>query len=215
MRTATGIEYVAGRERAELLLHPLRLKVLEAAREPVSASDIARSLGLPRQKVNYHVRELAEGGFLVLSDERRKRNLIEKRYVASARSYVLSPDILGPLAAGGAHGGDRLSAARVLALTVLAQSELGRVMREAEGEGKRVSTLSLDAAFRFESAEQRLSFAEALEAAVVEVVARHTSPWVGAEGGEGEGRPYRLVLGCYPIPSEAEAAAEADEGVAG
>ena len=36
--------------RAAILLHPLRLRILELARVPASASELAAQLGLPRQK---------------------------------------------------------------------------------------------------------------------------------------------------------------------
>ena len=57
----------------------------------------------------------------------------------------------------------------------------------------------MDAEFRFESAEQRSAFAEALRSAVVDVVGRFTSPALGRDGKPGAGRGYRLLVGCYPV----------------
>ena len=91
-----AIESVDSPRRASALLNPMRLRLVRMAQEPVSATELARRLGLPRQRVNYHVRELARAGFLRPAGRRRKRNLVEQRYVATARSYVLSPEILGP-----------------------------------------------------------------------------------------------------------------------
>ena len=64
---------------------------------------------------------------------------------------------------------------------------------------KPLSCFLVDAEFRFESAEQRSAFAEALRSAVVEVVGRFTSPAVGRDGKPGAGRGYRLLVGCYPV----------------
>jgi DNA-binding transcriptional ArsR family regulator len=58
------VEPVEEARRAELLLHPLRQRILSEAREASTAAEIARRVGLPPQKVNYHVRTLAAAGFL-------------------------------------------------------------------------------------------------------------------------------------------------------
>ena len=44
--------------RAAMVLHPIRNQLLSELGEPASAAELARRLGLPRQKVNYHLREL-------------------------------------------------------------------------------------------------------------------------------------------------------------
>jgi DNA-binding transcriptional ArsR family regulator len=186
--------------RAAALLHPLRLRILDALREPDSAAGLARRLRLPRQKVNYHVRELARVHFLERAGQRRRRNMIERRYRATAQGYILSPDLLGRLGLPREQADDAFSAAYLLGLMSLGQSELGRVTREAGEQGKRLSTLSLNSELRFESPKQRARFAEELRSAVVDVIARHYSPHTLADGAAGPGRPYRLILGCYPIP---------------
>ena len=52
------LEMVREPQRAAALLHPQRLRLLEAFVQPDSAAGVARRLGLPRQQVSYHVREL-------------------------------------------------------------------------------------------------------------------------------------------------------------
>ena len=194
------IECVTAQRRAAVLLDPLRLRILGEAREPASATEIAARLRLPRQKVNYHVRELARARFLRRAGQRRKRNLIERRYQATARAYVLSPEILGPLCADARQVADAFSATYLLALAAQSQAELSRAMAAARRAGKRLATLSVSAEIRFESSAQRAGFARALEQAIAEVISRHASPGTWSGGGPGPGRPYRLVLGCYPIP---------------
>ncbi len=198
--TVSELECVTRGRRAAVLMHPLRLRILSLARQPASATEIAARLRLPRQMVNYHVRELARARFLRRAGQRRKRNMIERRYLATARAYVLSPEILGPLGADARQVRDTFSAAYLLALTAQVQSELGQATQEAAEQGKLLSTLSLASELRFESAEQRAAFSAALRDAVVEVIAKHSSPATLADGSPGSGRPYRLVVGCYPIP---------------
>jgi DNA-binding transcriptional ArsR family regulator len=87
--------------RAAEILHPLRLEILRLAGEPISASELAPRLKLSRQRVNYHVRRLARGGFLRRAGQRRRRNMIEQRYVASARAFLLSRTFWEPSAPTG------------------------------------------------------------------------------------------------------------------
>jgi DNA-binding transcriptional ArsR family regulator len=182
--------------RAAILLHPLRLRILELARAPASASELAAQLGLPRQKVNYHVRQLAQAKFLRRAGQSRKRNLIEQRYVASARAYVLAPDLLGPISVHGQAAEPVFSAARLVSLAARAQADVGRAVEHASSRGLRIATIAMSADVRFESAEQRRAFADALQAAVTDVISRFSSP----TDIPGAGRPFRMLVACYPIP---------------
>jgi DNA-binding transcriptional ArsR family regulator len=204
MERANPVGMVHDPAGAAALLHPLRRRILEALREPESAAGLARRLRLPRQRVNYHVRGLARAGFLERAGQRRKRNMIERRYVAKARGYVFSPELLGKLGADRRQVEDTFSASYLLALTSQVQSELGRASREAAAKGKRLATLSIASELRLESAEQRAGFAKALESAVVDVIGRFASPARLADGNPGSGRLYRLALGCYPIPPQSK-----------
>jgi len=192
------LECVREAERARVLLEALRLRLLELAVEPCSATELARRLGLPRQRVNYHVRELARAGLLRPAGRRRKRNMFEQRYVAAARAFLLSPELLGPVGADWRRVPDEASPEYLLALSAQLQSDVIRVWRHAQAEKKEVTTLSLKSQFRFETQRQQEAFVRALSDAVASVVSRYTSPNLTSEGGPAPGRPYRLVLGCYP-----------------
>jgi DNA-binding transcriptional ArsR family regulator len=214
----TALESVDSPGRASALLNPLRLRLVRMAQEPASATELARRLGLPRQRVNYHVRELARAGFLRPAGRRRKRNWVEQRYVATARSYVLSPEILGGLAPDWRAIEDTASADYLLALSEQVRLDVSTAEQEARDRGQRVTTLSFKSQFRFDSPEQRTTFANALRQAVIEVIARHTSPDRPASGSSraGRGRSYRLVLGCYPVPENPRSpAGEPRAGVEG
>jgi DNA-binding transcriptional ArsR family regulator len=186
-------------QAAALLHHPLRLKILEAMLEPDSATGVARRMKLPRQTVNYHVRELARARLLARAGRRKRRHLFEQCYVATARGYVLSPEILGALAADPAKVADTFSANYLLGMASKMQSELARSVEVAAEAGKRLATLSINTELRFTSAEQRAAFTQELQRAIVEVVGRHSSPFAKVDGTAADGRPFRLVVGCYPI----------------
>jgi DNA-binding transcriptional ArsR family regulator len=197
----SGLDIVREPAQAAILLHhPLRLKILAALLEPDSATGVARRMKLPRQTVNYHVRELARARLLAHAGRRRRRHLFEQCYVATARGYILSPELLGKLAADPGQVADTLSANYLVGLASKVQSELSRSAELAAAAGKRLATLSINTELRFTSPEQRAKFTEELQHAIVEVAGRHSSPFAMADGSAGEGRPFRLVVGCYPIP---------------
>lgn len=200
-----ALECVSDRLQARALLDPLRARILTIAREPCSASEIASRLKLPRQRVNYHVRELARRGLLRRAGRRPKGNMVEQRYVATARTFLLSPELLGPLEADWRGVEDTASAAYLLALMARVQTDLARAWRAAKQGGEGLSTLSLKSQFRFETSEQRARFAAALRQAVIDVIAWHTSPNESPAGRAAAGRAYRLVLGCYPYAPAEEA----------
>lgn len=191
------MEAIRDRGRATALLrHPLRMRILEHAREPVSATEIAARLDQPRQRVNYHVRELARARLLKRAGNARRGNMVAKKYVATAEAYVLAPEVLGALATGHADTDhDSFSAAHLIAATTRSAAEVARASREAEAQGKRLPTLSITSEIRFSSAAQRRQFTEALEQALTDLVAEHTTSG-------GRGRPYRLTMACHPIPPE-------------
>lgn len=190
---------VGRRDRVAVLLHPLRLRILESARTPGSAADLARRLGLTPQRVNYHVRKLAEHGFLEKLEERRAGNVVETVYGATAERYVLASAVLGGLAPDRVTG-DSLTAARWLWLQARAEAELAEVFRQSASSGHPVPAISMDAEVRFETREQGARFARALREAVMGVVEEHASPSRTVEGDAAPGQPFRLLVGCYPIP---------------
>ncbi|MGH7466672.1 MAG: MarR family transcriptional regulator [Longimicrobiales bacterium] len=197
--TLAALECVTdGARAAALVQHPLRRWILAGARHPVSATELANTLGLTRQRVNYHVRQLERAGYLRPAGRKVKRNLVERKYVATARSYVLLPQLLGPLAATVEEGADRSSASYLLGLTSMAQQELAAVAEAAGRAGKRMASESLMTELLFEDEAQRAAFGKALRAAVAEVLAEYSAPLTEmTQRGE---RPFRLVIGCYPIP---------------
>jgi hypothetical protein len=196
----SDVETITDGSRAAVLVqHPLRPRILSLAREPASATQIAATLGEARQKINYHVRQLHRAGLLKPAGRRKRRNMVEQRFVATARSYVLAPQLVGPLAADAARVADAVSAAYLVALASQAQAELTSAIEAASAQGKRIATLSMSSELRFESAEQREAFARALRTALTDVIAEHSSPATNSDGSPGAGRPFRLVVGCYPL----------------
>ena len=188
----TTVGVVDGAEQAAAILHPLRIQILAALREPGSASTLAGRLQLPRQKINYHLRELEKRSLVELVEEKRKGNCTERILRASARYYVISPKTVGQLAADPAEIRDHFSAAYLTALAGRAIEELGELRERADRAGKRLPTFSLETEIRFASAKDRAAFADELADQVAALVAKHHDE--SAEGG----RRYRFFLGVHP-----------------
>jgi DNA-binding transcriptional ArsR family regulator len=68
-----AVRLVEEPDRLRAALTPLRRRLLELLRVPTSATELAATLGLPRQKVNYHVRALEAAGLVRLVEERQRR----------------------------------------------------------------------------------------------------------------------------------------------
>jgi DNA-binding transcriptional ArsR family regulator len=190
------VEVIDDPAAATAALDPVRSRLLAELAEPASAAALAARLGLPRQKVNYHLRALEAHGLVRVARTRRRGGLTERLLVATASSYVVSPGALGPVAADPARNADRLSASYLIALAARAVLEVGRLLRRAAEAGQRLATLSLDTEVRFRSAEDRAAFSRELVDAVTKLVARYHDE--SAPGG----RAHRLVLVAHPLPPD-------------
>src|ERR1700759_4932342 len=116
---------------AEVSLDPMRARLLGALAEPASATMLAARVGLARQKVNYHLRELERHGLIELVEERKKGNVTERVLRATAASYVISPVVLAAVQPDPARSPDKLSARWLLALAARMVREVGTLIEGA------------------------------------------------------------------------------------
>lgn len=173
------------------MLDPMRLKILEELRSPDSASGVARKLGLARQKVNYHLRELEKHGFVEAVEERRKGNCVERIVQATARYYLILPQTLGQMALDPETVQDRFSSTYLVALAAQAIQDLASLQQSAAKAQKKLPTLSLQSEIRFASAAERNAFAEELSNEIAKLILKYDR--------EGKGsRRFRMLLGLYP-----------------
>lgn len=187
------VEVIEEAPVAVAALDPVRSAVLAALAEPGSATTVARQLGLPRQKVNYHLRTLERYGLVELVEQRPRRGLTERVLQATARGYVVSPDALGRNGADPART-DRLSTRYLIAVAARLVHEVGLLARRAEAAGRSLATLTVDTEIRFASAADRAAFTAELTDAVTSLVSRYHDE--AAPGG----RPHRLVVAAHPLP---------------
>jgi DNA-binding transcriptional ArsR family regulator len=177
---------------AAVSLDPIRSRLLAELVKPGSASTLAERIGLPRQKVNYHLRSLERHGLVELIEERRKGNCTERVLRASAASYVISPAALAAVQPDPARSPDQLSAAWLLAVGARLVRDVGALMTGARRANKRVATFAIDGNVRFASAADRAAFVEELGAAVAALVSKYH------RGNSDGGRDHRLVVALHP-----------------
>lgn len=192
---------------ATVALDPVRNRLLAELAEPASAATLAARLGLPRQKVHYHLKALEAHGFLKEAETRQWGGLTERLLVANAASYIVSPAALGRLASDPNRNADRLSASYVIALAARVVREVSGLWQRAQASGKRLATLAIDTEIRFRSAAERAAFTEELTNAVTRLAARYHDD--SAPGG----RAHRLIVAAHPLPAEVgEQAGESRRG---
>ncbi|MFD4644130.1 ArsR/SmtB family transcription factor [Lentzea sp. NPDC058436] len=183
---------------AEVSLDPVRARLLAELVEPGSATMLAAKVGLPRQKVNYHLRTLEQHGLVELVEERRKGNVNERLLQATAASYVISPTALAAVQPDPARSPDRLSARWLLAVSARLVRDVGTLITGATRAKKRLATFALDGEVRFATAADRAAFAEELAGFMTQLVAKYHDEQ--AEGG----RPHRVVVALHPSVNAAK-----------
>lgn len=189
---AGALDVISSPSRAAMLLDPLRLRLLEGLREPDSAAGLARRLRLPRQRVNYHLRELEKQRLVELVGKRRRGNCTARLLRATAHAYVISPAALGGVAADPAAVQDRFSAAYLLAVAARTLRDVGELDARAQKAGRRLATLTLETEVRFASADARAAFANELAGAVARLASKYHDE--KARGG----RSFRFVVAGHP-----------------
>jgi DNA-binding transcriptional ArsR family regulator len=183
---------------AEVSLDPIRARLLAELREPGSAAMLAAKVGLPRQKVNYHLKMLEAHGLVEMIEERRKGNVNERIMRATAASYVISPTALASVEPDPARSPDQLSASWLLAVAARLVRDVGALITGAAQARKRVATFAIDGEVRFASAADRAAFADELAGAVTALVSKYHD-----ESAE-RGRDHRIVVALHPSMKEAQ-----------
>jgi DNA-binding transcriptional ArsR family regulator len=193
------VDVIRAPEAARAALDPVRSQLLAQLREPGSASGVARALGLSRQRVNYHLRQLEDQGLVVGAGERQWGGITERLVVATARAYVISPEALGPSAPPDPdERPDRLSASFLLALAAQTVRHIGALLSRSRRTDAPAETFAIQTDVVLASPTARVAFARDLAAAVTGIVARYHDEQ--APGG----RAHRLVVGAYPLPPAEE-----------
>jgi DNA-binding transcriptional ArsR family regulator len=176
--------YLERMEQAEALLKPRRVDLLRRMAEECTCTQLAGELGETPQRVYYHVKKLEAAGLVERVSERRVRGIVEGIYRARARSYWLSPRLVGEIG-GRRRAGDALSLGYLLELVEQLGADVAALAQRGETG---VPSLGLTGEVRLPP-ERRAAFLHDLQSTFEALLTRH---------GAGEGEPFALALACYP-----------------
>src|SRR5436309_1295076 len=189
-------------DQAGALLHPLRLELLKLTDEPRTCTDLAEALGETPQRIYYHVKVLERAGVLEKVEERKVRAISEGYYRATARSFWLSPRLVGRIG-GPRRARDQMSLGFLLALAEELQTDVGRL---AEPEREEAPTLGFTAQVRLARPADRTAFLTDIQNSIQSIAKKY-----GAVGPpslqpkETSPETFRIIFACYPRPEERSA----------
>ena len=185
----SSIRSLSDPEQLQALSHSTRVAILEVLRKPMSAASVARELGQPRQRINYHLKELARVGLVEAVEERRKGNFIETLYRSVARSFVVSPQVAW-------SNPRRLEALRrqhslgtLVEMGERLQADAAVLLDRAAYDGEEIASAGVTAEARFATEADRAAFLDAFLRSTRELLEEH---------GSKDGEPFRAVFAVYP-----------------
>jgi DNA-binding transcriptional ArsR family regulator len=188
-RPPPRVHSIRDAEGLQALSHPTRVEMLEALREPASAAAVARQIGQPRQRVNYHLKALEEARLVEPIGSRRNGNFVETLYRAVARTFVVAPEVAWT-------SGRREEALRaqhaletLVALGERLQQDAAELLDRAAFDGEEIPSAAVSADVRFASTEDRAAFMRAYLESTRELL---------DEYGARRGDAYRVVLAAHP-----------------
>jgi DNA-binding transcriptional ArsR family regulator len=179
----------------QALAHPLRIRILETLQAPDSAAAVARRLGEPRQKVNYHLKELDRAGLVRRTGERRNGNFVETLYESVARTLLISPRLAWSDPRRFEALRAQLSLERLVNLGEHVQRDAALLLDRAAFDGEEIPSASVEADVHFATEEDRAAFLDAYVEALRELCDRF---------GAGTGEPFRVVMAAFPAAGEEE-----------
>ena len=189
---SAALEVIEDADRATSILDPIRRRLLDELATPDSAAGLARRLGMARQMVTYHVRQLEAEGLVSFVAERRKRNCVERIVQATARSYVISPAALGSLGADPERIEDQFSSTYLLAVASKLIRDVATLRRRADASGKRLATMTAQTDVRFASPADQHAFAAELTECLGRLAAKYHQP------NATNGRAFSFVIAGHP-----------------
>ncbi|MGI8332001.1 helix-turn-helix domain-containing protein [Actinomadura scrupuli] len=180
--------YLEEIEQAETLLKPQRIEVLRQLAEPRTCTEVGARLGQTPQRVYYHIKRLVEAGLVEQVSERKVRGIHEGIYQAGARSYWLSPRLVGRIGLRKAQ--DELSLGYLLDLMEEVQADIAGLDRTAP----ELPSVGVSGEIRVPP-ERRQEFLDDLQTLLQDLFTRY---------GGAEGDAFKLAVACYPKGEEHE-----------
>ena len=180
MRDVLVLEHLT---QVEALLKPQAIEVLRHLAEPRSCTEVAERLGQTPQRVYYHVKRLVDAQVVDQVAERKVRGIHEGIYLAGAKSYWVSPRLVGRIGnVRQVH--DAFSLGFLLDLVEEVQTDIAALDRT------RPDLPSIGASGEIHVLpERRQAFLDDLQRTLQDLFTRY---------GGNEGDAFKLAVACYP-----------------
>ena len=201
---ARPLDIIDDPARARAALQPIRLRLLQLLDRPRSAPQLAKAIGMPRQRVLYHLRTLEAQRLVEAHEHGNVGRRIDRSYVRTATSYAIAPKTLGGVAVDARMVADAFSSAYLSAVAGRALNDLSALGRAAAARGKRLPTLTLETDVRFATPADQRRFADELTTALAALAAKYHHPDAP------EGRTFRVFACGYPAVPAPPAGPEED-----
>jgi DNA-binding transcriptional ArsR family regulator len=187
-----SLNLVGDPQAVRLALSPLRRQLLDHLTEPASAATLGDILGMPRQRVRHHLKVLEQAGLIFETGERRRRGFVEKLYAVRPGAMMIDPMLLGspPPDQDRRDEQDRHSAEHLVRTAARMVHEVGRMRGEAEREGRRLITFTIEADVGFAAPSEIELFAARLTRAVADLARDYPA--------NGDRRRFRLTATGHP-----------------
>jgi DNA-binding transcriptional ArsR family regulator len=185
------VYYIEDLAQAIALLKPARVELLQHLDRPRTCPELADIFGDSAQRIYYHVKALQTAGLVQKVDERRVRGINEGYYQAVARSFWLSPELVGRIGSEEAAN-SRSSLAYLLSLAEEMHTDLGRLGQRGEA----VPALGLSAHIHLPDAARRQEFLAEVQALFEGLARKYGLP--AADFSLEDGAGFRLILAAYP-----------------
>jgi DNA-binding transcriptional ArsR family regulator len=177
----------------QALAHPVRVAILEALRSPASAAAAARTVGRPRQNVNYHLKELERAGLVRRVGKRRNGNFIETLYESVAGTFLISPRAAWGDPRRMKAMADQHSLENLVLLGERLQQDATALLDRAAFDGEEIASAAVTAEIRFTDERERAAFMKEYLKKLGPLLEKY---------GRKTGDAYRVALAVYPQGEE-------------
>jgi DNA-binding transcriptional ArsR family regulator len=171
--------------QVEALLKPQAIEVLRQLAEPRSCTQVAERLGQTPQRVYYHLKRLVDARLVDQVAERKVRGIHEGIYLASARSYWVSPRLVGRIG-NLRQAQDAFSLGFLLDLVEEVQSDIAAL--DLDPTAPELPSIGVSGEIHLPP-EQRQAFFDDLQRTLQDLFTRY---------GGAQGDAFKLAVACYP-----------------
>lgn len=189
-------------ETLKVLADPLRLRIIQSIGDkPHTVKQISRLLGLPPNKLYYHINMLEEHGIIRVVDTRIVSGIIEKIYLIRAHYFTPAHDLLSTATDDGSNMRlmlDGIFEETKQSLIASMQAGLVEIGEHEDEETLKIEKSNVSSVRLMMTREQADEFSDRLKALIEECHSQEKS------NDDVDVHPYRMLLVYFPQVERAD-----------